>query len=70
MEKQTVLDYYQTGTAVAQVLGLTRQAVSKWGDIIPELYALRLEKLSGGRLVYNETLYRSADERQIREDDA
>lgn len=35
---------------LAKLLNLTPQAVYAWGDEVPELYAYRLERLSGGRL--------------------
>lgn len=60
MKKATVLAYYNTGAKVAKALGVTRQCVSAWPDIIPELYALRLEKTTNGGLQYDESLYRSA----------
>lgn len=31
---------------IAQILGITRQAVGQWGDNVPELQALKLEKAS------------------------
>jgi len=30
---------------LAQLLGITRQAVGQWGEDVPELQALKLEKL-------------------------
>jgi len=60
MKKSAVIKYFGTGAHVARSLQITRQAVSNWPDIVPEVYALRLEKITEGRLVYDESLYRRA----------
>jgi len=32
-------------------------SVSQWKEIIPEKQAMRLERITGGKLVYDESLY-------------
>ena len=52
-----VLLHFGSATAVAQALGITRQAVGQWGDLVPPLSASRLERLTDGRLSYDPDLY-------------
>lgn len=40
--KKHAIQAAKTGTALANVLGVTKQAVSKWPDVLPELYCYRL----------------------------
>lgn len=65
MRKADAIEFFGSGAKVAQYLGISRQAVSNWAEIIPEVYALRLERLTGGDLVYREKHYRSEREGQI-----
>ena len=53
MRKTDVLAYFKTTIRVADELKAagypaTRQSVSNWGDIVPELTARRLSEISGG----------------------
>ena len=57
MRKQDVLDYYQTSARVAEALGITPQAISQWGDIIPFFSAFRLHQMTGGRLKLDVRMY-------------
>jgi len=57
MYKQKVLDHYGTQLNVATVLSIKQASVSKWGDVIPEKQALRIEKLTDGALKYDPVLY-------------
>lgn len=43
---------------VAALLGITRQAVEQWGEVVPERSAYKLQVLTNGRLVANPALYR------------
>lgn len=40
--KKHAIQAAKTGTALANALGVTKQAVSKWPDELPELYVYRL----------------------------
>lgn len=51
-----VLNYFGNQADVAQVLGISQAAVSKWPKIIPLLRALQLEKLTNGKLKADEKL--------------
>lgn len=44
MLKQTAIKKAGTATALAAILGISKQAVSKWGEHIPELQEFRLRK--------------------------
>lgn len=52
-----VINFYGSASNVARVLNVTRQAVSIWVNSeskhVPEKQALKLEKLTGGKLKYN-----------------
>ncbi len=50
MTKQEAIKFYGSGAALARALGLTRQAVSLWPDIVPDLYQYKLQVLTRGKL--------------------
>ena len=57
MEKQKVIEYYGSVAQVADILGLTRQAIYTWPDPIPEKNAARLERITEGALIYDWQTY-------------
>jgi DNA-binding transcriptional regulator YdaS (Cro superfamily) len=57
MNKKTVLAHFGTQTLVASALSIKQASVSKWGHVIPEKQALRIEKLTNGALKYDPALY-------------
>lgn len=62
MKKQDVIDFFGTQAAVAEALTsagyrISQPAVSKWGDVVPEIQARRLSKITGGALVFDEGVY-------------
>jgi hypothetical protein len=58
MYKKDVLEYYEFGAEVARVLGLkSRSTITMWGDVIPEINALKLARITRGRLKFNPSLY-------------
>jgi len=57
MKKTDVLAFFGSTTATALFLKISVAAVSKWGSIIPELQAMRLERLTSGALKYDEALH-------------
>lgn len=68
MLKTNVIAYFRTQAACARFLDITRDAVSKWGDVIPEGAALKLEKRTDGALKYDESLYaKPADPPQLQQ---
>lgn len=63
MQKRDVLRFYGTPKAAAKALRITRQAVQKWPDRIPELAAMKLERITNGKLKYDEDAYKKTPAR-------
>ncbi|EDS6429119.1 hypothetical protein XS46_004781 [Salmonella enterica subsp. enterica] len=62
MRKIDVLHFYGSRGAVKEIstlLGVSHSAVCQWGEIIPKGAALELEKLTGGALKCDLSLYKS-----------
>lgn len=57
MKKSAVIQYFDKATNVAKLLGVSDSSINQWGDIIPEKQALKLERLTGGKLKYDPKLY-------------
>ncbi|NBN60474.1 hypothetical protein GWJ07_12710 [Proteus sp. G2639] len=57
MYKSSVVDFYGSQRKIALVLGISDQAVSHWGEILPERAALKLDRITDGALKYDPTLY-------------
>ncbi len=58
MKKIDVINYFGTMTNVQIALSLrSTGTVTQWSEIIPEKQALRLEKITGGDLVYEPKFY-------------
>lgn len=60
MYKVKVLEYFGTITACAEKLGIKPQAISQWGDVIPEKQAYRIERMTQGALSVDQNLYKKA----------
>ena len=64
MNKSDALTHFKTQTAIAKALSdagypITQPAVSKWGEVIPEVPARILSEITGGALVFDSSAYRS-----------
>jgi transcriptional repressor of cell division inhibition gene dicB len=60
MYKADVLSHWgDNGAAVARAIGITKSAVSQWGDVIPEAMAYRVQEASGGVLKVDPKIYRT-----------
>jgi hypothetical protein len=57
MLKTTVIAHFGTQTAVARALGITKGAISLWGDVIPEGRAYQVQAVTGGKLRVDAALY-------------
>ena len=57
MRKADVLSHFKKQTRIARVLGLTKSAVSQWGEVIPEGMAYKLEVITRGKLRVDPSLY-------------
>jgi len=63
MKKSEAINHYGSIQRVADVLGIAHSSVIGWDEeLIPERCAARLEKESGGALVYDHELYKAHDE--------
>jgi transcriptional repressor of cell division inhibition gene dicB len=58
MQKSQVVEHYKTQIAVAEALGISPAAVSKWPELIPELQAVKLDRLTGSQLKYDPENYK------------
>lgn len=59
MTKKQVLKYFNNRvTDVANACGISVSCVSQWGEIIPEINALKLDRQTQGGLKYEESLYK------------
>lgn len=58
MYKKEVIEYFGSKTKTAKALGITHSAVCYWKEIIPELSAIKLEKITNRALKYDENLYK------------
>jgi DNA-binding transcriptional regulator YdaS (Cro superfamily) len=57
MKTEDVIKLYGSQAAAARALGITRSAVSQWGDVVPLATAARLEKITAGKLVLDLRFY-------------
>ena len=57
MLKKDILTFYGSQAKVAEVLGITRQAVSLWRAVVPKSAATDLQLLTGGQLKMDRSLY-------------
>lgn len=57
MYKSEVIRHYGNGAAAGRAIGVTRQAVSAWPELIPELHARRYHEATDGELKFDRTLY-------------
>lgn len=52
-----VIAHFKTPAAVAEALGISRQAVCQWRELVPPLSASRLERVTDGKLKYDPEQY-------------
>ncbi|MEY0596021.1 Cro/CI family transcriptional regulator [Providencia manganoxydans] len=57
MYKASVLTYFGGTVRTATALGISHSAVCQWLDVVPEKQALRIERLTSGKLKYEPSLY-------------
>ena len=50
MNTAAVIALYGSNSAIAQALGITKQALSRWGESVPLKWALVLERITDGEL--------------------
>lgn len=57
MKKKDVVKHFGDQAAVAEALGVSKQAVSAWKDIVPEAAAYRIQGITNGALKVDPVLY-------------
>ncbi|WP_336062681.1 Cro/CI family transcriptional regulator [Serratia sp. 201] len=60
MLKTIVLKFYDGPTKAAAALGITHSAVCQWDSVIPERQAMKLERLTKGKLTYDPSYYKKS----------
>jgi transcriptional repressor of cell division inhibition gene dicB len=49
MTKEEAIRAFGTARALAEAIGVTEQAVSKWGDVVPELRVFQIKAIMAER---------------------
>ena len=65
MLTQTVISHFGSRVAVARKLNISRAAVSKWGPVVPEGSAYKIESLTAGELKVDPSLYSHRDDQSL-----
>jgi len=66
MLKEKVVKFFEGNQSkVARALGLSRAYVSAWGEVIPELQAMKLERITDGALKYDPSLYETKHKQAV-----
>lgn len=60
MKTNQAIKVFGSKYRIAQLLEIDKSAVTRWGDLVPELRARQLADLSGGKLTFNPRPYRKA----------
>ena len=64
MRKETAVAHFGSDVEVARALKISRQAVSKWPEIVPEGAAYKLQVLTGGRIQVDPACYDTKERAQ------
>ncbi|ECC3255673.1 TPA: transcriptional regulator [Salmonella enterica subsp. enterica serovar Enteritidis] len=57
MYKNDAIKFFGTKSRLATAAGVRIQSLYKWGELVPEGRAMRLQAASGGALVYDPAVY-------------
>lgn len=60
MRTQSAADHFGSKTALAKALGITKAAVSEWGEFVPEGRAYQIESLTKRALRVDPQFYRKS----------
>ncbi len=60
MTKTEAIEHFGNASAVAKALGLSRAAISGWGDEVPLLRQMQIERLTKGKLKADDPLTEKA----------
>lgn len=61
MRKTDVLTFFGSVSNVAKAINVSSQAVSLWGDVVPEGSAYKIQVKTKGKLKVDESLYKHKD---------
>ncbi|ELY4882215.1 Cro/CI family transcriptional regulator [Morganella morganii] len=65
MHKKQVLAYFGGTSKTAHILGISHSAVCQWTSVVPEKQALKIERLTNGKLKYNSALYQHSSTEKL-----
>lgn len=60
MRKSEVINYFGGVCKTATALGIKHPSVSEWPEIIPEVRAYQVEKITNGLLKFDQSLYHNS----------
>ena len=58
MKTKDAIRHFETKAELARQLGIGRASLTSWGPLVPPLRAVALERLTGGKLKFDENEYR------------
>ena len=58
MNTHDAVQHFGGRRQLAEALGITRQAVEQWGKVVARGVAYRLQVMTGGKLMVDESKYR------------
>jgi DNA-binding transcriptional regulator YdaS (Cro superfamily) len=64
MLTKDAITHFGSGAALATAIGISRAAVSQWGELVPLATAARLEKLTDGALALDIDAYQRASKKE------
>lgn len=59
MKTADVIAHFGNSVKTAKALGITKSAVSQWGEYVPERIAYKVQFLTGGTLCVDPSAYQS-----------
>ncbi|CAI1830265.1 MULTISPECIES: Cro/CI family transcriptional regulator [Serratia] len=57
MHTTAVIKFFGSKSAAARALKISQAAVTRWGELVPEKRAVRIERITGGALKYDPVIY-------------
>ena len=65
MKKSDAVKHFGSEEALQEALGISRQAIEKWGEVIPLTSAVPLEALTRGKLRVNMSMYEKGRPKKV-----
>lgn len=59
MKTKDAITHFGSASKLASAVGISKAAVSQWGDYVPPATAACLEKLTGSALIFDPLAYRN-----------